>query len=146
MNINGEPYVIEYNVRMGDPETQVVIPRINNDLVDILISSIDMNLKNINIKIRKNTASTVILSAEGYPEKYKKGLPISGFEKIENTIIFHAGTIHGTKILTNGGRVIACTGIGKNLSDALHYSYKLANKIIWEGKYYRKDIGKDLLR
>ena len=91
-------------------------------------------------------SSTVILSAHGYPKKYKKGFNISGLEEINNSIIFHAGTISdNSKTITNGGRVIACTGLGKNLSDALKISYKLANKINWEGKYYRKDIGKDLL-
>ena len=145
MNINGEPYVIEYNVRMGDPETQVVIPRIKNDLVEILLSCIDMKLRDIKMKINSQTASTVILSSEGYPERYKKGFPISGLKEINNSMIFHAGTINeNNKSLTNGGRVIACTGIGNNLTESLKISYKLAEKIDWRGKYYRKDIGKDL--
>ena len=145
MNINGEPYVIEYNVRMGDPETQVVIPRIKNDLVEIFLSCIDMKLSNITMKINSQTTSTVILSAEGYPELYKKGFSISGLEEFNNSMIFHAGTINkNNKCLTNGGRVIACTGIGNNLTESLKISYKLAEKIDWKGKYYRKDIGKDL--
>ena len=147
MNVNGDPYVIEYNVRMGDPETQVVIPRIKSDFLDVLLSCIDMDLKNTKINIDKKTTSTVILSSKGYPEKYQKGFKISGLEEIKNSIIFHAGTIEEEKnILSNGGRVIACTGIGENISESLQVSYELARKIDWDGKYYRKDIGKDLIK
>ena len=147
MNVNGDPYVIEYNVRMGDPETQVVIPRIKSDFLDVLLSCIDMDLKNTKINIDKKTTSTVILSSKGYPEKYQKGFKISGLEEIKNSIIFHAGTIEEEKnILSNGGRVIACTGIGENISESLQVSYELARKIDWDSKYYRKDIGKDLIK
>ena len=147
MNVNGDPYVIEYNVRMGDPETQVVIPRIKSDFLDVLLSCIDMDLKNTKINIDRKTTSTVILSSKGYPEKYQKGFKISGLEEIKNSIIFHAGTIEEEKnILSNGGRVIACTGIGENISESLQVSYELARKIDWDGKYYRKDIGKDLIK
>jgi len=147
MNVDGDPYVIEYNVRMGDPETQVVIPRIKNDLLEILVSCIDMNLKNTKIDIDKNTTSTVILSSKGYPNKYKKGFKISGLDEIKNSIIFHSGTIkEENNILSNGGRVIACTGIGHTISKSLEVSYELARNIEWEGKYYRKDIGKDLMK
>ena len=146
MNVNGDPFVIEYNVRMGDPETQVVIPRIKNDFLKVLISCIDMNLKNIKINIDNKITSTVILSSKGYPEKYQKGFKISGLDEIKNSIIFHAGTIkEENDIISNGGRVIACTGIGDTISESLNISYELAKKIDWEGKYYRKDIGKDLI-
>ena len=146
MNVNGDPFVIEYNVRMGDPETQVVIPRIKNDFLKVLISCIDMNLKNIKINIDNKITSTVILSSKGYPEKYQKGFKISGLDEIKNSIIFHAGTIkEENDIISNGGRVIACTGIGDTISESLNISYELAKKIDWEGKYYRKDIGRDLI-
>lgn len=146
MNVNGDPFVIEYNVRMGDPETQVVIPRIKNDFLKVLISCIDMNLKNIKINIDNKIISTVILSSKGYPEKYQKGFKISGLDEIKNSIIFHAGTIkEENDIISNGGRVIACTGIGDTISKSLNISYELAKKIDWEGKYYRKDIGRDLI-
>ena len=146
MNVNGDPFVIEYNVRMGDPETQVVIPRIKNDFLKVLISCIDMNLKNIKINIDNKIISTVILSSKGYPEKYQKGFKISGLDEIKNSIIFHAGTIkEENDIISNGGRVIACTGIGDTISESLNISYELAKKIDWEGKYYRKDIGRDLI-
>ena len=146
MNVNGDPFVIEYNVRMGDPETQVVIPRIKNDFLKVLISCIDMNLKNIKINIDNKITSTVILSSKGYPEKYQKGFKISGLDEVKNSIIFHAGTIkEENDIISNGGRVIACTGIGDTISKSLNISYELAKKIDWEGKYYRKDIGRDLI-
>ena len=103
MNVNGDPIVIEYNVRMGDPETQVVIPRIKNDFLEVLISCIDMNLQNIKINIDNKTTSTVILSSKGYPEKYQKGFKISGLDEIKNSIIFHAGTIkEENDIISNG--------------------------------------------
>jgi len=147
INVNGDPFVIEYNVRMGDPETQVVIPRIKNDFLKVLLSCIDMDLKNTKINIDRKTTSTVILTSKGYPEKYKKGFKISGLKEIKNSIIFHAGTTKEEEnILSNGGRVIACTGVGKNISESLQVSYELARKIDWEGKYYRKDIGKDLMK
>ena len=146
MNVNGDPFVIEYNVRMGDPETQVVIPRIKNDFLKVLLSCIEMDLKNTKINIDRKTTSTVILSSKGYPEKYQKGFKISGLDEIKNSIIFHAGTIkEENDIISNGGRVIACTGIGDTISESLNISYELAKKIDWEGKYYRKDIGRDLI-
>jgi len=146
INVNGDPYVIEYNVRMGDPETQVVIPRIKNDFLEVLISCIDMDLKSMKINIDKRTTSTVILSSKGYPEKYQKGFKILGLDEIKNSIIFHAGTIkEENNIVSNGGRVIACTGIGQTLLESLKISYELAKKIDWKDKYYRKDIGNDLI-
>ena len=145
MNVNGDPYVIEYNVRMGDPETQVVIPRIKNDLLQIINKCIDEKINEIDLDIKESFTTTVILAADGYPESYKKGDEINNLAEFENSKIFHAGTSKkDDKILSNGGRVLACTGFGKRLDDALKNSYRLANNIAWKNKYFRKDIGQDL--
>ena len=145
MNVNGDPYVIEYNVRMGDPETQVVIPRIKNDLLQIINKCIAEKINEIDLDIKENFTTTVILAADGYPESYKKGDEINNLEEFENSKIFHAGTSKkDDKILSNGGRVLACTGFGKRLDDALKNSYRLANNIAWKNKCFRKDIGQDL--
>ena len=145
MNVNGDPYVIEYNVRMGDPETQVVIPRINNDLLDIIIKCFNNKLSEVELDIKDGYTSTVILASEGYPESYDKGDVISNLEEKNNSQIFHAGTINeDEKVISNGGRVIACTGEGETIDEALENSYYLADKITWRNKYYRRDIGKDL--
>lgn len=147
MNVRGKPYVIEYNVRMGDPETQVVIPRIKNDFVDIILKCINNRIKEVELEIENRFATTVILASNGYPEKYSKGDIISNLEEKNESIIFHAGTkLNDNKIVTNGGRVIACTGLGNDLNSALNNSYDLAKSISWNNKYYRKDIGKDLLK
>lgn len=147
MNVEGDPYVIEYNVRMGDPETQVVMPRIKSDLVDAMVATADGSLEDIEFKLDSRTASTVVMVAGGYPGSYPKGDEISGLEiQKEDSIVFHAGTkVDGDKVVTNGGRVLAVTGLGKDMNDALGKSYGLANDIQWNDVYFRKDIGQDLL-
>jgi phosphoribosylamine--glycine ligase len=148
MNVEGNPYVIEYNVRMGDPETQVVMPRIKSDLVELMEATADGRLADASLEINDKTASTVVMVAGGYPAEYDKGEPINGLEKsTENSIIFHAGTKQdGDQVVTNGGRVLAVTGIGENMKEALDSSYDLVSKIHWNNVYFRKDIGYDLMR
>lgn len=143
--VKNEPFVIEYNCRMGDPETEVVIPRLQNDLVEIFEALGNGKLKTIEIKIDQRAATTIMLVAGGYPEAYEKGKVITGISGIKDSIIFHAGTkAKGNQILTNGGRVIAVTSFGKDFREALKISNKNAKVIDFEGKYYRKDIGFDL--
>ncbi len=146
MNVKGDPYVIEYNVRMGDPETEVVLPRIKTDLVDLMIATADGTLSDVDLEIDSKTASTVVMVSGGYPDEYEKGNPISGLDNlVQNTIIFHAGTKRDkNQILTNGGRVLAITGLGKTMEEALDNSYELVSKIHWDNVYFRKDIGHDL--
>ena len=147
MNVDGNPYVIEYNVRMGDPETQVVTPRINTDLVDLMVATTNEKLNEIELDIDGKTASTVVMVAGGYPEKYEKGDVISGLDQdSEKSIIFHAGTKQsGNDVVTNGGRVLTVTGIGNNMNEALDQSYERVSKIHWDNVYFRKDIGHDLM-
>ncbi|MCG8318347.1 MAG: phosphoribosylamine--glycine ligase [Cytophagales bacterium] len=148
MNVGGDPYVIEYNVRMGDPETQAVLPRIENDLVDLLEAAADKKLKNQNIKINPKTATTVVLVSGGYPGAYEKGFPITGTDSIQETTVFHAGTRLGkeNQVLTHGGRVLAITGMGETVQESLEKTYRDVNKISWEKVNFRKDIGQDILR
>ena len=146
MNVDGDPYVIEYNVRMGDPETQVVIPRLKNDLVDIILTCLDGKLSGASTQFLDKHCTTVILASDGYPNQYEKGKKITNISDEDESIIFHAGTkLIDDNIISNGGRVLACTGFGSNLSEAINNSYKKANEIEWEDKYFRKDIGKDLM-
>lgn len=147
MNVNGEPYVIEYNCRLGDPETEAILPRIETDLVEILLGAGKKELKNVKIKFSKKTAATTVLVAGGYPEEYDKGDEIKGIQNAENVVVFHAGTTKNAdgKVVTNGGRVIAVTGLGDSMEEALKNSQEAAEKIDWKNRYYRKDIGKDLL-
>ncbi len=145
MNIDGTPKVVEYNVRMGDPETEVVLPRIKSDLLDLFTATYNGSLNKTNIKIDEQTATTVMLVSGGYPENYAKGKEISGVEKVAESIVFHAGTKQeGNKVLTSGGRVIALTSFGNNKNEALKKSFESAEIINFEGKYYRRDIGFDL--
>ncbi len=146
MNVEGQPYVIEYNVRMGDPETESVFPRIKSDIVEAFNSFRTKSLDKVNLKIDNRYCTTVMMVAGGYPEDYKKGDIISGIEETKDCIVFHAGTKkEDGRILTNGGRVMAITSFGNTLEEALDNTYQNADKISYKGKYFRKDIGKDLL-
>lgn len=145
INVNGDPYVIEYNARLGDPETEVVIPRIKSDLFDLLEGVANGDLAKKMIEFDDDYAATVMLVSGGYPGNYQKGKIIKGLENVTDSISFHAGTMTaGGKVITSGGRVIAVTSKGKEMKDALALSYKNAAKINFEGMYFRKDIGFDL--
>lgn len=146
IKVGEDPFVIEYNVRMGDPETEVVIPRIKNDLLAIFRAVSKKALNTVEIEIDNRSATTVMLVSKGYPEAYKKGHEISGLEAVENSLVFHAGT-HTTKdnkIVTNGGRVLAITSLETDYREALKVSYESIEKICFNGMNYRKDIGFDL--
>lgn len=145
INVGGEPYVIEYNVRMGDPETEVVMPRIKNDIMDIFTAVANNSLGSVNIEIDERTACTVMLVSGGYPGDYEKGFEIHNLEKVNDSIVFHAGTAwKDLKTITSGGRVIAITSYGMSKNEALEKSYRNAAIIDFKGKYFRKDIGFDL--
>ena len=148
INIKGDPFVIEYNVRMGDPESQVVIPRIENDFVKLLSATAKGTLAKENVTFSQDTAVTVVMASAGYPGSYEKGKVISGFEAANEALVFHAGTKLNDdgEIVTNGGRVLAVTGKGPNLKEAIEKAYKNVKKITWEGAQFRNDIGQDLLK
>ena len=146
MNVGGEPFVIEYNARMGDPETQAVMPRIKGDFVELLVASAKGELKDRTIEIDEHHAVTVALVSGGYPGEYKTGKSIQGLERNDNALIFHAGTKkQNENVVTDGGRVLAITGKGTSLAEARDQVYQTAAQLHWEGLYYRKDIGQDLL-
>lgn len=145
MNENGVPRVVEYNVRMGDPETEVVLPRLKTDLLEILQAVGENRLGEITVEFEDETAATVIMVSGGYPEAYEKGKEIYGLDKTEGSLIFHAGTKEQNgKVLSNGGRVIAVTSRGKDLNDALRQCYKNTAIIDWQDRYFRSDLGFDL--
>ena len=147
MIVDGEPLVIEYNCRLGDPETQAVLPMIKSDLLALLAKVHDGWLHSSEMEIEMGVATTVILASGGYPESYEKNKTIEGINDSGDSMIFHAGTVMDNmgKLLTSGGRVLAVTGRGENLSEALSHAYSAAEAIHFEGKYYRKDIGFDVI-
>lgn len=146
IKVNNDPYVIEYNVRMGDPETEVVLPRMKNDLVDLLRAVGEGRLGSIHLEVDKRTALTMVLVSGGYPDAYKKGLPVQGLDKVKDSLVFHAGTSgKGGQVYTNGGRVFALTSFGQGIEEARALSLAAAAQIDFEGCNYRKDIGFDLI-
>ncbi|WP_127136082.1 phosphoribosylamine--glycine ligase [Flagellimonas oceanensis] len=145
IKVGEEPKVIEYNVRMGDPETEVVIPRLKSDLVEVLLAMANGTLDQVDLQIDERAATTVMAVSGGYPEAYEKGKEITGTENIKDSIVFHAGTkLSDGKVVTNGGRVIAITSFGKDFKEALKTSYQNMEKLHFDGMYYRKDLGFDL--
>lgn len=146
MNTDGEPYVIEYNVRMGDPETESVIPRIESDFLDLLLGVANENLAEKELKISDKTAATVMLVSGGYPGEYMKGKTISGIENLRDSLPFHAGTVlEDSLVKTSGGRVLAITSLQNNLFDAVQQAVADAGRIYFDGRYFRADIGFDLI-
>jgi phosphoribosylamine--glycine ligase len=146
MNVGGNPYVIEYNVRMGDPETQVVMPRIDSDLVVLLWKAATGSLQNASLQISRQTAATVVMVAGGYPGKYEKNKIITGLNQITEALCFHAGTRQADgHIVTDGGRVLAITGLGTTIATARQVAYDAVSRIHWENLYFRTDIGMDLM-
>ena len=143
--VEGDPYVIEYNVRMGDPETQVVLPRINSDFLELLNSTHTRCLSEFDLQINENSAATVVMVSGGYPETYEKNKLIKGLDKVKNSKVYHAGVLKEKGLLkTNGGRVLAVTSLGEDVNRALETSYRSITKIAFKNQYYRKDIGFDL--
>ncbi|WP_163398637.1 phosphoribosylamine--glycine ligase [Flavobacterium fluviatile] len=146
INVKGEPIVIEYNVRMGDPETEVVVPRLKSDLVELFLSVADQKLGDFNLEVDPRSATTVMVVSGGYPEDFQKGKVISGLENVTDSIVFHAGTkLDGENVVTNGGRVIAITSYGDNFQEAIKKSYQNIDKLSFDKMYFRKDIGFDLI-
>lgn len=142
INVNDEPYVIEYNCRMGDPETEAVMPRIENDLIPLFLSLKSNTLNEHTCVHHTQYAATIMLVSKGYPEAYEKGKAINGLSDVSDSLVFHAGTkVQHDEIVSNGGRVIAVTSLAESLSSALANSRLNAEKINFDGKYYRKDIG-----
>ena len=145
IKVDGEPKVIEYNVRMGDPETEAVLPRVKNDLVEVFTHVGNQTLDQVSLDLDPRTAVTVMTVAGGYPEAYEKGNEITGIDTVEDSIVFQAGTkLEGNKTLTNGGRVLAVTSFGNDFKEALNTSYKNVDKINFKDKYFRTDLGFDL--
>ncbi|MFB0910136.1 MAG: phosphoribosylamine--glycine ligase, partial [Flavobacterium sp.] len=146
INVNDEPIVIEYNVRMGDPETEVVVPRLKTDLVELFLAVANEKLDEITLEVDERSASTVMVVSGGYPEEYEKGKVISGLEKITDSIVFHAGTkLQNGTIVSNGGRVLAITSYGNDFQEAIKKSYQNIDKLHFDKMNFRKDIGNDLV-
>ncbi len=146
MNVKGNPFVIEYNCRMGDPETQVVMPRIESDLVDLLWKTATGTLNHTSIRVSQQTALTVVMASGGYPGEFEKNKIISGLDKVTDALCFHAGTKEAEgNIVTQGGRVLAITGLGINLEAARNAAYDALSRVSWSNAYFRKDIGADIL-
>src|SRR5690606_10270540 len=145
IKVGNDPFVIEYNVRMGDPETEVVMPRLKSDLVALFQAVANQTLANESFEIDQRAATTVMMVSGGYPEDYEKGKVITGLDQVENSIVFHAGTTEKDgHVVTNGGRVLAVTSYGENFEDALKQSYQNVEKIKFDKSYYRTDLGFDL--
>lgn len=148
INVKGEPYVIEYNARMGDPETEVVLPRIQTDFVELLVATADGELDKVTLQVSLQTAVTTVLVSGGYPDVYQTGHPITELDKLETMVTaFHAGTQNNNgHVVTSGGRVLALTALTNSLENAVRRSQEAARTVQFDGKYYRKDIGLDLIR
>ncbi|WP_264566082.1 phosphoribosylamine--glycine ligase [Flavobacterium sp. N3904] len=146
INVNNEPIVIEYNVRMGDPETEVVVPRLKSDLVELFLAVANEKLDEFNLEIDERSATTVMIVSGGYPEDFEKGKVITGLENVTDSIVFHAGTkLENGNVVSNGGRVMAITSYGDNFQEALDKSYKNVNQLHFDNMNFRKDIGFDLI-
>jgi phosphoribosylamine--glycine ligase len=145
INVKGEPIVIEYNVRMGDPETEVVIPRLKTDLVELFLAVANEKLDQIALEVDERSATTIMVVSGGYPEEFEKGKVITGLENITDSIVFHAGTkLENNQVLSNGGRVLTVTSYGDNFEEAIKKSYQNIAKLNFDKMYFRKDIGNDL--
>ncbi|HRH38182.1 MAG TPA: phosphoribosylglycinamide synthetase C domain-containing protein, partial [Flavobacteriales bacterium] len=147
MNVNGDPYVIEYNVRLGDPETQVILPRLRSDLLDLFEGIATGTLSERHVDVDDKTALAVVLASEGYPNDYEKGKVIGGMDLVRDAYVFQAGTaMKGDRLITDGGRVMTVTGMGKDLESAIASTYRQAALLAYDGKYMRADIGHDLVK
>jgi phosphoribosylamine--glycine ligase len=145
INVKGEPIVIEYNVRMGDPETEVVIPRLKTDLVELFLAVANEKLDQIELEVDERSATTIMVVSGGYPEEFEKGKVIFGLENITDSIVFHAGTkLENNQVLSNGGRVLTVTSYGDNFEEAIKKSYQNIAKLQFDKMYFRRDIGNDL--